>query len=415
MATYRKVAVRSVDGWDGMTAAEQSAYDAHYYDLSTMESDEAADLVAIGQGNVVAEVYNDWVDGLETTMYVGGSWVTDADNLLLVTSPSSERTSGIPGTGAKISAVTGGNYLFRNATGTNHVIIDGLEIVGSPSLGIFYSTDNFTVRNCVIYDFTRIANSSSTTYENCVIIFGAVAGTSYIQSAKLHNCTVFSHTNTTLSRLTRDCDCYNVAAYADRALPYGCFYSCTGDYNASSDATAPGGHSLTDLVLSDYEFVDDSPSDGTSYNFHAAETSSIVDAGTPFDDAFVTTIAAYSTDIIGVDRANGIAWDIGAFEFEVGGIQGVPVDIFLLNVVEGSNCIILKTADNDVVLGPTLAPSNGVVSAVFDYLEDTAVIVRVRKSSVGDPVRYWPYIASGVITEDGFTGYVDQVEDSVLN
>ena len=418
MATYRLCAIRDVDAWDAMSAGEQAVYDAHYTSIADFVTNECnVDLVTTGLGNLVAEVYNDWPGGMVGNVFFDNSTlVADSSNKIIIKAADGHATAGVPGTGAAIKFSTDVYYGLRNKYDVL-LEIEGLEFLSDlgTTYSALYQISDTVFRGCIFYNlYTLVAlDAAGSTFIDCLFLPWQ---NGYITGGKVYNCTFFQTADTT--RALRSAECYNTVIYSAVSLTFGCFYDCTGDYNASSDDTAPGIHTTAahrNLTLADLKFIEDAPVDGVAYNLHTAEDSALVDTGTPFDDTFVITIADYTDDIIGVSRTNGTAWDIGAFEYEVGGQQGVPVTVELRSVIEGSNCFVEKQADGTVVIGPVLADVTGVVSGIHDYLEDVPVYVKVRKSSVGDSPRYLPYKASGVITESGLVDYVDQTEDSVLN
>nr|MBS3809774.1 hypothetical protein [Desulfobacterales bacterium] len=101
-----------------------------------------------------------------------------------------------------------------------------------------------------------------------------------------------------------------------------CFGSgISGDYNISSDTTAPGSNSLINQDPYDL-FVD--PDSG---DYSLKSGSNAIDAGTDL------SAEMDSVDIAGTSRPQGSAWDIGAFEYvssgttynqSVAGSLGIP-------------------------------------------------------------------------------------------
>lgn len=96
-------------------------------------------------------------------------------------------------------------------------------------------------------------------------------------------------------------------------------------YNISSDGTAPGTGSLTNIdpydLFWDYDNGDFSPKSG----------SPLIDAGTDL------SASMDSLDIIGTERPQGDYWDIGAFEYVVsGGTLSIPVAMHHYNLLRSA-------------------------------------------------------------------------------
>jgi hypothetical protein len=100
------------------------------------------------------------------------------------------------------------------------------------------------------------------------------------------------------------------ASYHNNNIVMGCTTCFSGtyagsDYNMSSDATAPGAHSLINKTSSN-QFV--SLTSGAE-DLQLKAGADAINAGTDL------SALGFSTDIIGTSRPQGAAWDIGASEY----------------------------------------------------------------------------------------------------
>ncbi|MFO7740592.1 MAG: choice-of-anchor Q domain-containing protein, partial [Desulfatiglandaceae bacterium] len=106
------------------------------------------------------------------------------------------------------------------------------------------------------------------------------------------------HFDTGILNFTGLEDCQNVIS-VDNNTDFDISF---GDYNISSDTTAPGTNSLINQVATDL-FTD--PANG---DFTLKSGSNAIDAGTDLSSEMD------AVDITGETRPQGTAWDIGAFE-----------------------------------------------------------------------------------------------------
>jgi hypothetical protein len=82
------------------------------------------------------------------------------------------------------------------------------------------------------------------------------------------------------------------------------------------------------------------------------------------------------------------------------------------NAVSGAQAAIFRADDNTQLMNEDTTAS-GIATEEFNYSEDTPINIRIRKSSPGD-TRYFPYGATGEITELGFTSTVTLYVDTTL-
>jgi hypothetical protein len=86
------------------------------------------------------------------------------------------------------------------------------------------------------------------------------------------------------------------------------------------------------------------------------------------------------------------------------------VNVSLTNLVIGSQCYIFETATPGNVI-MDLTADTATETVTFSYVSDTAITIRVRKSSAAP--KYLPFNATGTITGTGFTLSVGQILDPV--
>ena len=167
-------------------------------------------------------------------------------------------------------------------------VTDGAAMVGINAQGS--GSDTVEILNCIIRNFT---------YTN---LTGRGIDNSYA-TVKSYNNTIYNCDVGVLDQASPDCQ---------NTIAVGCstdFQSdCNGDYNISSDSSAPGTNSLTGQSATDL-FTD--PANG---DFSLKSGSNAIDAGTDL------SAEMDAVDIAGTSRPQGSAWDIGAFEYVVAGL-----------------------------------------------------------------------------------------------
>lgn len=80
------------------------------------------------------------------------------------------------------------------------------------------------------------------------------------------------------------------------------------------------------------------------------------------------------------------------------------------NAIELAQTAIYKTSDNTELMNKDTNAS-GVATATFNYVADTDIYIRIRKSSTGS-TRYLPFSTTGTIPAGGFTLAVTLAEDT---
>ena len=81
-------------------------------------------------------------------------------------------------------------------------------------------------------------------------------------------------------------------------------------------------------------------------------------------------------------------------------------------VIQGAKVAIYKTSDNSQLMNE-VTDVNGLAEETFNYTADTAIYVRVRKSS-SPGTRYFPYSTTGTITSAGFTVTSTLIQDGIV-
>ncbi|GEM_PF-1276901 len=246
-------------------------------------------------------------------------WITSESNYLKIYTPVtfdevgiSQRHNGIAGTGYYLDTSAGG-YSIKNRT--LYLTIDGLEISTAPGhIGIDTYSDmtRYTnVRNSILHNIGYVTAiiADAGEIENCIIYdFGSSSTGPYVLSSSkpIRNCTIYADGGGAYSgqMILRGAEVYNTAIYNTTIGGYNDFYDCTGDHNASSDGSAPGSNSITNLDLYDFDFK--SVTSGAE-DFHLGIDSQLIDTG---DDLSLN----FTTDIDGHLRTE---WDIGADEASI--------------------------------------------------------------------------------------------------
>ena len=159
--------------------------------------------------------------------------------------------------------------------------------------------------NTIIYDFP-----SSTQYDGLGVGLGRSGWTVYCYNSTAYNCR---------EGFFR----YNGVLYCHNCISMECTTqdftnaSSSSSHNLSSDGTAPGSNSLINQVSTDV-FVDHVNRD-FRLKKTSEETSPAIDAGTDL------SANMEAVDIANTPRPQGLAWDIGAFEYV--DVSGAPMPI----------------------------------------------------------------------------------------
>ena len=273
-------------------------------DYSTIQAWETAvdgDLVT---NNTIqkGETYND--STFTAGVIIDGS-TTDSTHYMWLTVASGERHNGTAGTGVVINMSSDG-YPVRIRD--PYTLVEWLEVTNWSSVtsgyrGIYINVGSFsTVRNNLVHDSTQIDNDginditgNNEVYNNIIYNitgdgFSAGADTTKVYNNTIYNVSVYgiangdSRNNLIIGSGTAD-------------------YKSTGansNYNISSDATAPGTNSITNITAASlFQNVGDN-------NFHILRGARAVDAGTDLS-------ATFQGDIDSSSPRHG-TWDIGADE-----------------------------------------------------------------------------------------------------
>lgn len=81
------------------------------------------------------------------------------------------------------------------------------------------------------------------------------------------------------------------------------------------------------------------------------------------------------------------------------------------NPINLAQCAVYKSSDDSQLMNED-TDANGLAEETFNYVSDTDIYWRVRKSSSGT-TRYFPAKGTGTIGSGGFTAYVTLVEDAI--
>lgn len=318
-------------------------------------------------------------------------------------------------------------YANSNVIRSNNVktIIDGIEINNTlSSTGIYITTSDGIVKNCII----TVGGISGTgpgifcagapkIYNNLIynVAFKGIILQGYMYGAEVYNNTIIGcgigidAKNTYLAFINNNA-IFGCTTNWGTAPDKGFFSNNTGTIG---DIIWDSNNSAKIITSSDFKnyvnpitsAADFSPS-GNSLTH--TSTSLLVDAGS---DLFL------SNDIKDATRPsynNGVLTnpDIGAFEFDWG-YGEAPLNVLLSfsGISDGSVLAVYKTSDKSEIISPITIGATGKYSMSFVYINDTQIIIKVRKGTSG--TRYLPYEAPGLITSSGYSLIVNQVEDTI--
>lgn len=267
--------------------------------------------------------------------------ITDSTNRVVLTYDTGAQHDGrardVSGTGAEIRSDSSAVPIKIEC---DHITIDGLDIArGTAAIRAIQSSiasygvgSEHKIINCIIHTtsadnagyiidgYGSAANVTLIMQNN--VWYGGANGldTRGVSSAEIDNDTGWNHTNRFGITSTAEATIRNTVICKVSGAR-ACFNTSTslGSNNASFDTS--GSHfssSLTNLVGTD-EFTNVTAS---TEDFSLLATSNLIDNG--------VTIAGLTTDIIGVARPDGLAYDIGAFEY----LSAPPVTSKLLLLIQ---------------------------------------------------------------------------------
>lgn len=313
-----------------------------YTSLNAWEAAEQTDLVTDGDSHKV------WCESssgsADTTAVEINGWTTVSSNTITIQAADGHRAS-TEWDATKYRLSVDGNEAFK--TSDQNTILDGLQIEAYSdssltyrAVRVSYSGRSATIKNSYIraigttnttYRALEINDYGGTTVVNTVIEAQGLAssfaalniGVSNNASNKntFYNCTIISDASDCVyGGNTVDVFTNVIAYHTDSGT---CFpaTSFVGDYNYSSDATAPGANSLTNQS--------DPFTDSANGDFSLASGVNAIDAGIgPSSDANVP-----ATDINGNTRS-GTTCDIGAAEY-VAAVTTILTNYYYTHLMQG--------------------------------------------------------------------------------
>lgn len=307
-----------------------------YNSLSAAEdgADALPDLVARDE-ILVIEIDGDWSGGPDTSAVTFQGFITDATRKIIIRTVGQARHAGKWDATKYVLATTDVTALTLS---DDFIDIDGLQIqvtttasqaaaahgitVASVPAGSTFLWENIIVKGIISGSSGNFARSGlraadsdgSYTIRNCVV-FDFTAGSANLSSGitmnaggNVYNCTVHN-SEAGFTRIAGSPVMVNNLARSCTAAASGTFAAGT-DYNAtdlsSMGYTVTGGGNTHDRLSQTFTFVDESGDD-----FHLASN----DAGAR--DFGFDLSGSFTTDIDGQTRTG--SWDIGADEYVAGG------------------------------------------------------------------------------------------------
>ena len=375
--------------------------------------------------DAVGEMYNDSTFSEKWTIDGGA---TIGLNSITLTVAESERHDGTAGTGVRFiqsaswkcqvtttvpthlswfemdgnSTVNNNTMLSHTRDGTiNHLILHN-HTTSWNSTVLSASGHNLdtTLSNCIVYDFVNSAPSGKSVV---IVNQGVASGAGNITGANLtiHGCystgdsptvayTLSDNyaTRTGQNILITDCDvCFGISSYS----------KATVNHNASSDATASGTGSLTNIVTADQYVSTVSGSEDLHLKLGSDCIGAGIDLGTTDDVQY---------DIDGYDRdTNAVTWDIGADQFVVssstynetgsGGSTagGAAVEFTIFVITTSGGAVVSGAGVDDLTseikpieeaLSRWITTETGVRVTPFIPQGDTRPAIVIRRQSDGD-------------------------------
>lgn len=279
MATEVKRAICTAEYWTANQSAMESLYGVgnYYTSVSAFLAGEVRNLVSADEV-AIAECYNCWATGLNDSCLVSASWTTDSTRYIKITVAPDNRHDGTPGSGFYCNCTTSVAEFFK--TYVNYTVLEYIEAEGNFSSALYFLYySNNTVDSCIFHDASAASVAKAYSNGGAAIsnsLFYNLGTSRYTSTdvtyVEFDKCTFYqaSSTDSLMLRIGTYTDCF---AYCGTSLGNGVFYStCTGDYNAASDASSPGSNSLDNRTTSDFV-------DYASDDFRTAAGSNLATAG----------------------------------------------------------------------------------------------------------------------------------------
>jgi len=212
-------------------------------------------------------------------------------------------------------------FVSNQTAGANDIRISDCILRGSDSCSICLYANGYNAINLYLWN-TILYGANHPTHDGKGIRLD-------VNKAWVFNCTVFDCPYVGMSCSAGSCWAKNdVVIDCHESTQDMAFFE--GDYNCTSDNSAPGSNSIKNKTAYDV-FADTTQA---TLDLHLKTNSVCIDSGT---DLSADSDLPFNTDVEGDTRPQGDAWDMGADEWVTAGEGGAVPRVDKVKVLGGTN------------------------------------------------------------------------------